>query len=101
MAPRVNKEARTGRPKLQSDSERRQFIIDTARHTFVELGLSGTTTDIVASRCKISKQTLYRLFPSKKDLFAAVVAAHRQMMLQLPRPPDEDAPLEDVIGRIS
>ncbi|WP_137131337.1 TetR/AcrR family transcriptional regulator [Rhizobium sp. FY34] len=89
-----------GRPKAASDSDRRSSILETARRTFVELGLIGTTTDIVASRCKISKQTLYRLFPSKTDLFIAVVAAHRQMMLDLPRPTDEDAPLADVIASI-
>jgi AcrR family transcriptional regulator len=89
-----------GRPRTQSDGERRANIIDTARRTFVELGFSGTTTDIVASRCKISKQTLYRLFPSKTDLFLAVVAAHRQMMLDLPRPEDEDEPVGDVLQKI-
>ncbi|SIQ10719.1 transcriptional regulator, TetR family [Rhizobium sp. RU35A] len=89
-----------GRPKSQPDPQRRAAIIDTARRTFIELGLAGTTTEIVASRCHISKQTLYRLFPSKTDLFVAVVAAHRQTMLDLPRPPEEDAPLAEIIGRI-
>lgn len=89
-----------GRPKKHSDEERLRSIIDTARKTFAELGLVRTTTDIVASRCRISKQTLYRLFPSKNDLFLAVVVAHRQMMLDLPRPPEEDAALEEVIAKI-
>ncbi|WP_159948816.1 TetR/AcrR family transcriptional regulator [Rhizobium sp. 18065] len=89
-----------GRPKTHSDTDRRSDIIDTARKTFVELGFSGTTTDIVAARCRISKQTLYRLFPSKSDLFLAVVAAHRQMMLDLPRPVDEDAPIDTVLQKI-
>ncbi|MGE6739523.1 TetR/AcrR family transcriptional regulator [Allorhizobium pseudoryzae] len=89
-----------GRPKTHSDEERLCSIIETARRTFAELGLVRTTTDIVASRCRISKQTLYRLFPSKNDLFLAVVVAHRQMMLDLPRPPEEDEPLEAVISKI-
>jgi AcrR family transcriptional regulator len=89
-----------GRPKTHSDIDRRSIIIDTARKTFVELGFSGTTTDIVAARCRISKQTLYRLFPSKSDLFLAVVAAHRQMMLDLPRPSEEDAPVDVVLQKI-
>lgn len=89
-----------GRPKTQSDEDRLQSIIVTARKTFAELGLVRTTTDIVASRCRISKQTLYRLFPSKNDLFLAVVVAHRQMMLDLPRPPEEDGPLDEVISKI-
>lgn len=89
-----------GRPKTSSDSDRRQDIVDMARRTFVELGYSGTTTDIVAARCRISKQTLYRLFPSKPDLFLAVVAAHRQMMLDLPRPSEEDEPVDLVLQKI-
>lgn len=89
-----------GRPKTQSDGERRKLITDTARRTFVELGFSGTTTDTVAARCKISKQTLYRLFPSKSDLFLAVVIAHRQMMLDLPRPDDENKPVDEVLKTI-
>lgn len=89
-----------GRPKTHSDTDRRSNIIDTARKTFVELGFSGTTTDIVAARCRISKQTLYRLFPSKSDLFLAVIAAHRQMMLDLPRPVEEDAPVDIVLQKI-
>ncbi|MDE1157047.1 MAG: TetR/AcrR family transcriptional regulator [Neorhizobium sp.] len=78
-----------GRPKTQGDSQRREEIIRTARNTFIELGYTGTTTDIVAQRCHISKQTLYRLFASKAELFAAIVADHRQLMLELPRPADE------------
>ncbi len=89
-----------GRPKTHSDVDRRTSIVDTARRTFVELSFSGTTTDIVANRCKISKQTLYRLFPSKIDLFLAVVTAHRQMMLDLPRPSDEDLPVDQVLQKI-
>lgn len=89
-----------GRPKGQPDETRRQAIIDEAFLAFMELGLAGTTTEIVASRCRISKQTLYRFFPSKMELFAAVVASHRRMMLRLPRPPHEDASLADIIADI-
>lgn len=89
-----------GRPRTQSDGQRRADIIDGARRTFIDLGFAGTTTDIVAARCRISKQTLYRLFPSKTELFLAVVTAHRQMMLALPRPDDENEPVADVLQKI-
>lgn len=89
-----------GRPKAHSDDERRKIIIDVARHTFIELGYRGTTTDVVASRCRISKQTIYRLFSSKADLFLAVVGDHRRMMLDLPRPADEDAAPDIVLEKI-
>ena len=89
-----------GRPKMASDDSRRVMVIDCARKTFVELGFAGTTTDIVAARCKISKQTLYRLFASKSELFLAIVIAHRQMMLDLPRPAGEDLPVVETLARI-
>lgn len=89
-----------GRPKTHTDAERRAAIVDVARRTFTEFGYLGTTTDEVAARCRISKQTLYKLFPSKSDIFLAVVRAHRRMMLDLPRPAEEDDPVETVLEKI-
>lgn len=89
-----------GRPRTHSDEDRRKAIIDAARQTFVELGYRGTTTDIVAARCHISKQTIYKIFSSKSDLFLAVVTSHRQMMLALPRPDGEDRPVDTVLEEI-
>lgn len=66
----------------------------------MELGYRGTTTDIVAARCRISKQTIYNVFASKADLFLAVVGSHRRMMLALPRPVEEDRPVQDVLEDI-
>lgn len=79
-----------GRPKTQSDDERRRAILVAAQRTFTEFGYLGTTMDMVARRCRVSKQMLYKLFPSKVDLFLGSVVAHRRRMLDLPRPPEED-----------
>ncbi|CAN5535835.1 TetR/AcrR family transcriptional regulator [soil metagenome] len=73
-----------GRPKLISDDLQRSLIVEVARRLFIERGYGRTTTDDVAALCKISKQKLYRLFPGKTALFAAVVDAHRHSMLALP-----------------
>jgi AcrR family transcriptional regulator len=89
-----------GRPKTASDADRRVDIIAEARRTFHEFGYGNTTMDIVAARCKISKQTLYRLFSSKTELFMAIIAAHRATMLALPRPAGEDLPLPEVLTKI-
>ncbi len=89
-----------GRPKTTSDDAKRMKIIAAAQKTFQELGYGGTTMDLVAARCKISKQTLYRLFSRKIELFAAVVSAHRKTMLALPRDPDERLPLADTLADI-
>lgn len=88
-----------GRPKTASDETRREQIVATARDIFLESGFAGTTTDRVAARCQISKNTLYRLFPSKAALFAGIVVAHRRSMLDLPRAPD-GLPLAEAIGKI-
>ncbi|NTF43727.1 TetR family transcriptional regulator [Rhizobium sp. AC27/96] len=89
-----------GRPKTVSDDERRAEIVTEARATFYELGYGGTTMDLVAARCRISKQTLYRLFPSKTDLFMAIIADHRASMLALPRDANENLPLDEALEQI-
>lgn len=89
-----------GRPKILNDDDRRAEIVSEARATFYELGYGGTTMDLVAARCRISKQTLYRLFPGKTDLFMAIIAEHRASMLALPRPPEEDLPLDEALEHI-
>jgi len=72
---------RRGRPKSQPDAMRRTAIAERAAEMFSSQGFAGTTTEDVAVACGISKQTLYRLFPSKTALFAAVIDHHRQEML--------------------
>ena len=73
-----------GRPKVMSDAAQRDRIVADAWKLLLEKGYGRTTTDDIASRCRISKQTLYRHFPGKHALFAAIVDSHRQSMLALP-----------------
>lgn len=67
-----------------SEAHQRQKIIDCTRQLLLKQGYALTTTDQIAAKCRISKQTLYRLFPEKLAIFAAIVDAHRQNMLALP-----------------
>ena len=83
-AAEAKKRRKRGRPKALSDDAQRAIIVATAWRLFVKKGFTNTTTDDVAAAAHISKQTLYRLFPSKQALFAAVVDTHRQAMLALP-----------------
>ncbi|MGR9173877.1 TetR/AcrR family transcriptional regulator [Hyphomicrobiales bacterium] len=78
-----------GRPKASSDDEKRSHIVANAGKIFVKHGYAASTTAIVAAEAGVSKQTLYRLFESKEELFAAVVRDHRRMMLDLPRQPEQ------------
>jgi len=90
---------RRGRPKVASDAVQRAAVVAAAHHLFVSDGYGGTTMDTVAARCRMSKRTLYRLFPGKADLFAAVVEAHRQTMLALPGDYDH-LPLDAALAAI-
>ncbi|WP_064693223.1 TetR/AcrR family transcriptional regulator [Rhizobium aegyptiacum] len=96
---RADEPRKRGRPKVSSDEDKRTHIVEVARRVFVKYGYAGSTTAVVASEAGISKQTLYKLFQSKEELFAAVVGAHRRLMLDLPRPA-EDIPIAESLERI-
>ena len=88
-----------GRPKSCPDEIQAGTIVNCARRLFVRKGYGSTTTEDIAAECKISKQTLYRFFPSKSALFAAVVETHRQKWLDLPRN-DDDVPVAETLAKI-
>jgi AcrR family transcriptional regulator len=48
-------------------------VIEMARNLFVERGYPGTSIEAIAAAADIAPATLYRLFPSKRDLLKAVV----------------------------
>jgi AcrR family transcriptional regulator len=53
--------------------ERRQAILAVARNSFLENGYAATSMSAIASQLGGSKSTLWGYFPSKEDLFAAVL----------------------------
>jgi AcrR family transcriptional regulator len=61
---------RLGRPRGTAGAA----LLDIARAQFLSHGFAGTTMDAVASAARISKASLYRDYPSKNELFAAVVS---------------------------
>ena len=60
--------AGTGRP-----GRKRQAIIQAAATVFLRHGYLGATTDEVAARASVSKQTLYKHFADKEHLYAEVI----------------------------
>jgi AcrR family transcriptional regulator len=60
--------AETGRSE-----RRRQAIIQAAAEVFLRHGYLGATTDEVAARASVSKQTLYKYFADKQHLFAETI----------------------------
>src|SRR2546429_6712009 len=54
-------------------AERREMVLEPAVPGFAAQGLAGTSTEDVAGRAGISQPYLFRLFPTKKALFLALV----------------------------
>jgi AcrR family transcriptional regulator len=63
----------TRSPRRRRKEARPQELLDAALALFVEKGFAATRTDEVAARANVSKGTLYLYFPSKEELFKAVV----------------------------
>lgn len=57
----------------QVASEKRAAILAAAMALFGELGYHGTSLARVADAAHVSKATLFKQFPTKDDLFAAIV----------------------------
>jgi len=58
--------------------DRREQVIKEAVTVFASAGYEGATTAAIAARVGVSQPYLFRLFPSKKDLFLA--ASERNMV---------------------
>ena len=56
-----------------SATERRAAIIDAAIKLFSERGFRGTTTREIAAAVGVSEPVLYQHFPSKRDLYTAII----------------------------
>ena len=54
-------------------AERRELVLGEAMAAFAVHGYAGTSTEEVARRAGISQPYLFRLFPTKKALFLALV----------------------------
>jgi len=58
-------------------AERRELITEAAGRLFGERGYQGTRLDDIAAAAGVTKPVLYRHFDSKRDLYLALLARHR------------------------
>ena len=58
---------------LSTADERREEILQAAERVFAARGLHGTPTMDIAKEAGISQAYLFRLFPTKAELFSALV----------------------------
>lgn len=63
-----------GRPQVRSDEETLAVILDAAGQEFQANGYEATCIAEVAERAGVSTKTLYRLVPTKADLFGSVIS---------------------------
>jgi len=62
----------TTRNRMKGD-QRRQHFIDAALHLFSTRGFRGTTTKAIAEAAGVSEALLFRYFPTKADLYGAIL----------------------------
>ena len=56
-----------------SSEERREAIVEAVKGVFAEKGFDGTTTRELANAAGVSEALLYKHFPSKESLYAAML----------------------------
>ena len=64
-----------GRPQLRSDDDTLQVVLDAAGALFRADGYAGTSMSAVAQQAGVSTKTLYRLVPTKAELFKRVIVS--------------------------
>jgi TetR/AcrR family transcriptional regulator, regulator of autoinduction and epiphytic fitness len=87
----------------REETERRAQILDAALEEFASQGFRGATIKRIAQRARLQSHALiYWYFPSKEDLFQAVLGRHLPILkLMLDPGALLDRPPEDVLPRIA
>ncbi|WP_406280195.1 TetR/AcrR family transcriptional regulator [Nocardia sp. NBC_00881] len=80
-----------------SPDERRRVLLDAGAKLFAERPYDGVLMEDVAAAAGVSRALLYRHFPSKRELFAAVYELASDQLL-IATTFDADAPLADQLA---
>jgi TetR/AcrR family transcriptional repressor of mexJK operon len=65
---------------LRLDGQRENELLDIATEVFLEYGFNAASTNDIANRAHCSKTTLYTRYPTKKQLFIAVIERQMQKL---------------------
>jgi len=60
-------------PRPDRSAERRESLLPVVAGTFAELGYRRTSTAVLAERCGVRVNVLYRLWPDKQAMFVAAI----------------------------
>jgi AcrR family transcriptional regulator len=88
--------------QLSTAAERREVLVEAAVAAFAEHGFHGTPTTEIAKAAGISQAYLFRLFPTKSELYVAAVDRCYKRLGDAMRAAaeDSDAPGETVLERM-
>jgi len=90
-----------GRPQVRPDEETRQLIIAAARDEFHASGYAGASMGRVAHRAGVSTKTMYRLIPTKAELFQSVVSNRiSRFFLEIDEEHLDALPIEEALEHI-
>lgn len=90
-----------GRPQVREDAETRQLIVAAARDEFHAQGYAGASMARVAKRAGVSTRTMYRLIPTKADLFRDVVSDRiSRFMLEIDEETLATLPVDEALERM-
>jgi AcrR family transcriptional regulator len=73
MEAKLTLPRRLGRPDAQASVALDHHILGTATRLFTEQGYVATSIEQIAVVAKVGKQTIYRRYATKEDLFKAVI----------------------------
>jgi len=76
-----SKQSATGKT-LSTAEERRESLLVAAMPVFAEKGYHAAPTTEIAKNAGISQAYLFRLFPTKEELFIAAIERSNQMMFE-------------------
>jgi AcrR family transcriptional regulator len=76
--------------KHQSEADRRAQILRAARAVFVERGYVASRVEDIAKRASLSKGAVYFYYPSKRDLFLALVREEQEATYSFLEAADHD-----------
>jgi AcrR family transcriptional regulator len=63
-----------GRPQIRCDDDTKGLIVEAANDQFHQNGYAAASINAIAQDAGVSTKTLYRLFPTKADLFSSVIS---------------------------
>jgi AcrR family transcriptional regulator len=82
-----------GRAPQRRNEDARLAVLGAADELLIERGFGGVTVEGIAARAGVSKQTIYRWWPSKVDILLDTLVEEADRRLKIP----EDGPVVDAV----